>query len=247
MASEIVTAREKNVGFITFNRPHLHNAISLEMWHAIPEMIEKLRGEGVQVIVFTGEGDSFASGADLDELRKISNTQDADRLWSAISNCLETVWSCEIPTIAMVHGACIGGGCLLATSCDFRLASFVSSFAIPVAKLGLVLDDRTVGRIVAAGGSVFARTLLYAGATIGARRAHELGYLYSAVELNKLRFEVMELAQAIAGNVQDSVLASKRAINNAANLSALGTTVAHDRIVASYLTDEFKRRVKSSS
>lgn len=244
MSSDILVSRDGDKGFIAFNRPHLHNAVSLSMWRAVPKMIDSLQAEGARVIIFTGHGDSFASGADLEELRKIDNAESARELWHAILECLEAVWACELPTIAMVHGSCIGGGCLFATSCDFRLASLASSFAIPVARLGLLLDDRTIGRLVAAGGITFAKELLLGGATVGAMQAAALGYLHRAVELNKLRFEVMELADQIAGNVAGSLRACKRAINAAAGLPATNTTISDEAIIASYLTEDFRRRVR---
>jgi len=214
------------------------------MWRSVPKLIEELIGDGARVIVFSGQGDSFASGADLEELRKIDNADSARELWHAILECLEHVWSCAVPTIAMVHGSCIGGGCLLATSCDFRLASIASSFAIPVARLGLMLDDRTIGRLVAAGGIAFAKEVLLAGATVSATQAVSWGYLHRRVELNKLRFEVMELADQIANNVGSSVAACKRSINACAALPAVGATISDDAVVASYLTDDFRKRVR---
>ncbi len=244
MTSDILVSRDGQKGFIAFNRPQLHNAISLSMWLAVPKMIESLQAEGARVIVFSGHGDSFASGADLEELRKIDSEESARQLWHAILACLEAVWACEIPTIAMVHGSCIGGGCLFATSCDFRLASLASSFAVPVARLGLLLDDRTIARMVAAGGITFAKEMLLTGATVSAAQAKAMGYLHRAVELSKLRFEVMELADQITGNVPESLRACKRAINAAAGLPASSTTVSDQAIVASYLTEGFRRRVR---
>jgi enoyl-CoA hydratase/carnithine racemase len=241
--AEIVTSHDENVGFITINRPQLHNAISLEMWNAIPREIEKMVRYGSHAIIFTGEGDAFASGADLGELRGLASTADAKRLWDAISFCLESIWNCPAVTIAMVHGSCIGGGCLLAAACDFRLASIASFFAIPVARLGLMLDDRTVARLVNSGGPAFAREILLAGATMSAHRAEARGFIHRAVELNKLRFEATELAKVIAGNSQASVHAAKRSINHALSLPDVGSTITYDEIVAAYLSDEFKQRV----
>jgi enoyl-CoA hydratase/carnithine racemase len=245
LESTIITERREDAGFIAFNRPHLHNAISLQMWNSIPDAMEKLKQEGVRTIVFTGKGDSFASGADLEELRAIGNADDARKLWHAILRCLEFVWSFELPTIAMIHGSCIGGGCLLASACDFRLASHPSSFAIPVARFGLLLDDRTIGRIVAAGGTQFARAVLLAGATVSADRAQQHGFVHRVVDLGKLEFDVLELARSIASNDPASVRACKRSINESVGLLAPEATVSDETVVASYLTEEFKRRVKA--
>jgi len=243
LSSDITCSLNGQIGFITFNRPQVHNAISLEMWAAIPGVMDKLLESGARVIVFLGEGDSFASGADLDELKAIDGEDSARRIWHQILNCFEHIWSFRIPTIAMIHGSCIGGGCLLATACDFRIASKHSFFAVPVSRLGLMLDDRTIGRLVAAGGVPFAKELLLASMSMNAERAYSLGYLNQLVEVGQLNDAVGAFAEQISRNVGSAVEASKRSINIAAGLPERTSQITDEQIVASYLSEEFRKRV----
>jgi enoyl-CoA hydratase/carnithine racemase len=244
MDTEILSSIEQQTGFITLNRPNVHNAISTAMWREIPTRMQQLLGRGAHAIVFRGQGDSFASGADLEELRKIEGQNDAQDLWHAIRDCLEFVWSFTLPTVAMIHGSCIGGGCLLATSCDLRTAARSSTFAIPVAKLGLLLDDRTVARVVAAGGMPFAKELLFTGATIDAQRAFDLGYLNLIAAQADLEQETSALLQQMNNNVIGAIIAAKSAINHAAALPPHDSCTTDDQVVGSYLTPAFRSRVK---
>jgi enoyl-CoA hydratase/carnithine racemase len=243
--SDLLSSLEDRIGFITINRPALHNAISRQMWLAIPLLMEELKERGARVIIFSGQGEAFASGADLEELERIRNFDDADLVWSAIKKCLDFVASFELTTIAMIHGACIGGGCLLATACDLRYASITSKFAIPVARLGLILDDETVCRLVNLVGPAHAKALLLSGSTFSSDLAQQFGLVNRTVELSRLRFEVVEFAQMIASNVEDAVTELKRSVNRVA--APARTEIAereHEKIVASYLTPEFKERVQ---
>jgi enoyl-CoA hydratase/carnithine racemase len=178
-------------------------------------------------------------------LRQVADADSAASIWNAILTCLEHIWHFDLPTIAMVHGACIGGGCLLAAACDFRIASHSSSFAVPVAKLGLLLDDRTIARVVAAGGVPFARELLVAARAINAERAYSLGFLIDTVDDEGLSGATSQLAAAIARNVQAAVSSNKRSLNTAAMQAATTPTLANETIVQSYLSEEFRKRVQS--
>jgi enoyl-CoA hydratase/carnithine racemase len=214
------------------------------MWSSIPSLMEQLKSDGARVILFRGAGDSFASGADLDELRQIASEDDARRIWSAINSCLEQIWSFELPTIAVIHGSCIGGGCLLACACDFRIATHSASFAIPIAKLGIMIDDRTIARVVAAGGAPFAKQILLAADGIGAERAYELGFLLDCTDSDTgLEAIAQQIAKQIIRNVGTSVAATKQSINLACGLPALNTRITEQAILASYLAPEFKKRV----
>jgi enoyl-CoA hydratase len=247
MDTEILSSLEQGTGFITLNRPNVHNAISTGMWREIPKCMQELGENGATAIVFRGQGDSFASGADLEELRRIESHLDAQELWHAIRDCLEYVWSFTLPTVAMIHGACLGGGCLLATSCDLRTAAKSSTFAIPVAKLGLLLDDRTVARVVAAGGVTFAKELLFTASTIDAQRAFNLGYLNRIAAQADLEQETASLLQQMNKNVLTAITSAKHSINHAANLPACDSCTSDNQVVGSYLTPEFRTRLNAGS
>jgi enoyl-CoA hydratase/carnithine racemase len=245
MNEDVLSSIDEGIGYITLNRPNVHNAISTGMWREIPMRMEELLEEGASAIVFRGKGDSFASGADLEELRKIESEAEAQNVWHAIRDCLEFVWSFTLPTVAMIHGVCIGGGCLLAISCDLRIAARSSSFAVPVAKLGLLLDDRTVARIVAAAGVPFAKELLFTAASITAERAYQLGFLNRIAGQTDLERETSALIQQLDNNVIGAIIAAKSSVNFAANLPAIHSCTTDDQVVASYLTQIFRARLNS--
>lgn len=146
-ADELLLDVQDSVGRLILNRPNVHNAISRQMWEAMPAKLEALKQRGAKVVVVSGQGNSFAAGADFKELAQIKDYSHARENWYAIANCLNAVAQFSLPTIASIHGNCMGGGLLLALACDLRFASESASFALPVAKLGIVLDDENLSLI----------------------------------------------------------------------------------------------------
>jgi len=121
LTSGILSSLDHGVGHVVLNRPENHNAINKEMWAAIPPLLTALQKQGARSIIIHGEGDDFSSGANTSEAAQLKNYDDAKDLWHSIRNSLQAVYEFELPTIAMIHGACFGGGCLLATACDCAL------------------------------------------------------------------------------------------------------------------------------
>lgn len=244
LSSDVLSSRDGQLGFVTLNRPHMHNAISVEMWKAIPNRMSKLVAAGSSVIILRGEGESFASGADLEELRNINRAEDAEAIWHNIFACLEYVWSCEVPVVASIHGACIGGGCLLAAACDFRIATTSSKFAIPIARLGLLLDDRTIGRLVTSAGAPLAKELLITGEAIDAQRAYDCGFLNRLAAPDRLYESVSEFAGRIARNVVSTVRICKRSVNAFSGLLPTSEKISDEQVIQSYLSAEFRSRIR---
>jgi enoyl-CoA hydratase/carnithine racemase len=124
------------------------------------------------------------------------------------------VWArLPLPTIAVVHGACVGGGCGLALACDLRLAADDSFFAIPPAKLGLVYSLADTKRLVDLVGPSFAKEMLYTGRRVSAREAYDWGLVNHLLPAAELDSAARELALGIAGNAQSSVRGAKRIIS----------------------------------
>lgn len=241
--NELVWSVADAVGYLALNRPDFHNAISKQMWESLPEALTTLKAGGARVIVFSGSGSSFASGADIGELAKLETYAGAREHWYAIRDCLNFLSDFELPTIAMVNGPCLGGGCLLALACDLRYASDTATFGIPTAKLGIVLDDSNISRLIAAVGSLFAKELLFTGGTISGIRAGEIGLVNCVVPAGQLEETVRGVAQQIAGNAAISMMEAKRSVNRLLQPAPAGAQ--DDQIViGSYLAPEFRKRVK---
>lgn len=240
--SELIWSVSESSGSITLNRPDFHNAISRQMWRQLPDVLKSLKDEGAKVVVFTGAGSSFASGADVGELERLDSYAGAREQWHAIRDSLNFLWSFELPTIAMVNGPCLGGGCLLALACDLRYASESSSFGIPVARLGIVLDDANIARLLAAVGPSAGKELLFTGATISSARALEMGLVNAVADQDMLAETVNKVAGQIAANASISMREAKLSVNRAlCGLSA--TTQDEEIVIGSYLGPEFKERI----
>jgi enoyl-CoA hydratase/carnithine racemase len=235
------------IGRLTISREERRNAISTSMWSCIPEYLAELKEKGARVMVLTGSNSCFASGADIEDLKVIADLKGATKFWHAIRDCLQFIYTFPLPVIAMIDGPCIGGGCLLATACDFRIASSNSVFGIPVAKLGIVLDDASVLRLVHLIGPAQASLMLYTGNVVDAARAMQLGLINDVLPEDKLESGVKEICNSIASNAYGSIFESKRSIRRACTAGHEDMSdllPQHESVVlASYLTSDFKQRV----
>src|SRR2546425_9584523 len=134
---------------------------------------ERERDARVRVVVIRGAGTAFCSGRDLEEMSR--RQRDALEPEADVISVFQQIEASSRPTIAMVHGAAYAGGCELALHCDFRVAADVARFAMPLARLGLVVPfplGQKLGEII---GPAFTRQILLTGQPVDARRAHQMG------------------------------------------------------------------------
>ena len=225
---------DSGIGLITFNNPEKRNAMSIEMWQGLVEILDRFEADPeIRVVVLTGAGaKAFVSGADIgqfDSQRADSNAQrDYDRL---TSHGRARLAAFPRPTIARIRGYCLGGGLGLALQTDLRIAAEDSEFGIPAAKLGLAYSPAMVRQLVAQVGPAHARMLLYTGARIDAREAERIGLVNKVVPDEDLSDTVVDLARSIADNAPLSVRAAKLAVTAAnfpesVNEAALEAAVA---------------------
>jgi enoyl-CoA hydratase/carnithine racemase len=168
----------------------------------------------VKVLVVRGAGRrAFASGADISEFDQVRANAETARAYNehvaAAERALEGL---SKPTIAMVHGYCIGGGCGLALACDLRFADEQASFAITPAKLGLVYSLESTKRLVDVAGPAQAKWILMSGQRVSAQRAYQIGLADECVpgeDLHKLTYEFAEL---LCTRAQFSIRATKRIV-----------------------------------
>lgn len=238
---DITATLDGEIGWIVLNRPQFRNAISLQMWDSIPRALSSLKEAGARVVVFRGEGEAFASGADLTELSLLDSPEKALEHWMSIRLALNAVANFELPTIAMVVGPCMGGGCLLAAACDLRYCDSTARFSVPIAQLGIWLDGDNVARLVSLVGRSVATEMLFSANVIAASRAQDIGLVNGMVPVVQLDRVVTAMAENIIRNVPASITQSKRAI--AAICQQGRVEEDQESVVASYLSDEFRTRV----
>src|SRR5579864_8825392 len=140
ITSKMLAEKEGAVGRIIFNNPARHNAVSLDMWQAVEQIMDDFeKDDAVRVIVVTGAGGkAFVSGADISEFKEKRANEEAAAAYAKISEAARTKLHETLkPTIAMIRGYCIGGGLATALACDIRIAAGGSRFAWPPPNPGL--------------------------------------------------------------------------------------------------------------
>src|SRR5580704_4889820 len=137
---KILKTISDGVGVLTFNNPEKRNAMSLEMWEGVGQVLTEFRDDpAVRVVVLVGAGDkAFVSGADISQFEKTRHNAAASEEYSKKSAAQRALLAdYPKPTIACIHGCCLGGGMQVAMAADIRIAAEQSQFGIPAAKLGI--------------------------------------------------------------------------------------------------------------
>ena len=200
MSRDVLFEARDGVAAVTFNRPHQRNAIHYEMWREIARLMEECgKDASVRVAVFRGAGqEAFSAGADIAEFdRHRKDSTVARRYHRAVEGALDAVAALPKPTIALITGFCVGGGCELATATDIRVAAGNSRFGIPSAKLGLLVGYREMQRLAHLVGPGVAMDLLLTARLMDAEEALRVGLISRLVPLARIE----ETASALAGEV----------------------------------------------
>jgi enoyl-CoA hydratase len=228
------------IAWLIADNPARVNALTAAMWQSLPGHIATAVADtDVRVVVLRGAGDkAFSAGADISEF-ETARTGDASKAYDALNDAAFTALSsCSKPTIAMIHGFCLGGGLGLALCCDLRLADDASQFAIPAAKLGIGYNARWLRPILAAVSPARAKELLFTGRRFKAQEAEAMGLVSRIVAWTSLESETRALAADIAANAPLSVKAAKRVIDEIARHPEAPDMAELDRLVAACFASE---------
>jgi enoyl-CoA hydratase len=204
------------VARMVFSNQARRNALTVDMWRAIPKVLESFeQNPAVRVIVLSGAGDTaFAAGADISQFETERSTADAVQTYEALTkaafDCFKRLTK---PTIAQIRGYCIGGGLGVALACDLRIAADDARFAIPAARLGLGYEYTGVKKLADLVGPAFAKEIFFTGRQFDATEALAMGLVNRVVRAGDLQTMVATLAQSIAVNAPLSITAAKLAID----------------------------------
>ena len=207
---------EGSIGYMIFNNPPRHNALSLEMWSGIADIIEQFESNpDVRVVVMSGAGGkAFVSGADISEFSKVrDNAQQEQTYGQASARGSHALVSMSKPLLAKVTGYCIGGGLATALHADIRFATPDSTFGIPAAKLGLGYDYEGLAKLSRVCGPARARDILFSARFLNAEEAYEAGIVQFIVSRDEIDSEVRAYAERIGQNAPLTVSAAKAAVN----------------------------------
>ncbi|MGE3142847.1 MAG: enoyl-CoA hydratase [Hyphomonadaceae bacterium] len=207
------------IGWITFDHPARHNALSLGMMRDLCAALDAhAQNQTVRVVILRGAGEkAFISGADISEFGSArANAEAAAAYGESSARAWEALSRFEKPLIAMIAGYCIGGGLAVALKTDIRIATPDSQFAIPAARLGLAYTGQPVRDLVNAVGVSEAKAILFTAKRMGAEEALRLGLINEIVTRDVLEARVTALAESIAANAPLTVRAAKEAVNQIA-------------------------------
>ncbi len=209
---KMLSRKEGSVGYLIFNNPERHNAVSLEMWDAASEYLADFADDkAIRVVVLTGAGGkAFVSGADISKFESERSSKEAiDRYNIAVDKANAAVYEFPKPTIAMIRGYCIGGGVGLALCCDMRICSDHSKFGVPAAKLGLGYGFTGIKKLVDVVGPSFAKEIFYTARQFTAAEAQGMGLVNRVLPDAEVESYVKNYAETIGGNAPLTVDAVK--------------------------------------
>lgn len=208
---ELKLALDSRVATLTIDRPQRRNAMSFDMWSALPELMSQVVRSGARVLVVRGT-DHFSAGADISEFRTLrSGPEGARRYGDAVRIGERAIAELPVPTIASVSGFCIGGGCEIALACDMRIAAADARFGITPAKLGIVYSFTSTRQLVDAVGPAWAKQILFSGDLLDAATALRIGLVNEVHDDVDAR--VAGLAATIAGRARVSVAGAKQIVH----------------------------------
>ena len=203
MPEKIIGRITGGIAEIIFNNPAKLNATSLEMWIKVGELAQQYAVDpNVRVLVVSGAGGkAFVSGADISKFEsQRANAADNEVYAAKSAAAYEGIYNFPKPTIAKIHGYCIGGGMNLAACCDMRVATANSKFGVPAGKLGLGYGYTPINRLSHIVGISRAMQFLYTAQQIGAEEAYTIGLVNKVVAEGDLDSAVAGMAGAIADN-----------------------------------------------
>lgn len=207
-----LSRKENGVGWMTFNNPERYNALSVEMRHAVIDVLTDMRDDDdVRVVVMSGAGGkAFVSGADISQFEKQRATPEQQAEYSALTKRMdEAMTGLGKPLIAMIKGFCLGGGLGVALNADIRVASSDSRFGIPAARLSIGYPYPSIRKLMSLIGPAYAKEMLFSAKRFPADVALRMGLINDVVEADQLEDTVRELAQAIGANAPLTIQATK--------------------------------------
>lgn len=212
--NDLIVEWRDDICTLIFNRPQRRNALSTELLHQMTITLEELeKKEKTRVVVFRGAGEeSFSAGFDLgffqrrDAEEYVQARLDAE---SFLSKALAALSALRYPTIAMIHGFCMGAGFEIASRCDIRIADDRAKFSMPPAKLGMVYIPEGIWQFMHIVGTANAKEIFLHGGTFDAIRAREMGLLARVAPAADLSAVTYTFAEELASNAPLAVQGTK--------------------------------------
>ncbi len=210
------------VARLTLANPGKHNAIDIAMWRELRAVFERLQAlaarDAPRVVIVAGADGQFASGGDIAEFAgfRFDEARLHDFHEHVVAPALGAMQGCDIPLVAAIEGACIGGGLEIAACCDIRIAAASARFGAPIAKLGFPMAPGELQLLCRVAPAPLLREMLLEARLIGAERALQCGLVHAVVADDALARTAAERAEAIAALSPQAARINKRTLRQIA-------------------------------
>jgi len=247
MSGEILLAYSNDIAFVTLSNPGKLNALGLDSWKRLGEAMREVDADKtLRCVVIRGEGDkAFAAGADISEFETTRrNAKLAKKYGGVLEKTMDAIARCRHPTVAMIHGVCVGGGLEVISQCDLRICGASSRFGIPINKLGLVVGYGEMQGLIALVGRAVALEILLEGRVFGAEEAKDKGLVNRVVPDDRVEGESMAAARRIADGAPLVARWHKKFARRLAQ-ARTPTRAERDEAYACYDTEDFRIGVEA--
>ncbi|HEX2891978.1 enoyl-CoA hydratase-related protein [Vineibacter terrae] len=235
--------RDGAIAHVVINRPAKRNALTAQIWEALPATLRQLGEDpAIRLVVLRGAGTAaFSGGADIEEFPTVFGDAEATRRYNAaVREAQLAVEMLAKPTLAVVHGACVGGGCGLALACDLRFAAADARFGITPSKLGAAYSVPDTRRLVALVGPSRAKDILFSGRLLSAAEAAQWALVDRVFPPSALEAEAAAYAALLLANAHQSLVIAKATINAIAGLCPRPEAELDDLFEGSFQSRDFK-------
>jgi enoyl-CoA hydratase len=216
--SNVILEVKEGIGFITINRPLSLNSLNVKtLEDLLDTFILAKKDKNVKVIILTGKGKAFVSGADIEEMSRL-NPMEGRALMIKGHSVMNLIESMDKPVIAAINGFALGGGNELALSCDIRIASEKAKFGQPEVNLGIIPGFGGTQRLSRLVGKGMAKYLILTGEIISADEALRIGLVERVVPAEELMGNAIKVAQVMMSKAPFAVAVAKSTINNGISL-----------------------------
>jgi enoyl-CoA hydratase/carnithine racemase len=242
-AGAVHYSKADGVASVVFDRPEAHNAMTMAMYDQLSAACVAIAADSnLRVATFRGTGEAFAAGTDIREFLTYDSAEDGIAYEQRIDAVITAIETLPVPTIAVVEGAAMGGGLLIATACDLRIATPAARFGAPIAHtLGNCLSLANTARLVATLGPSRTKRLLLLADSMSADEALSCGYVVEVVQREGIEDAVNAMCRQLVSNAPITMQVAKESIRRLSTASPQGD----DLIRAAYGSSDFKAGVRA--
>ncbi|NDY93927.1 enoyl-CoA hydratase/isomerase family protein [Ideonella livida] len=210
-------ADHQGIARLTLSHPGKLNALNVRMWRELQALVAGLTAPGARpprALIVCGEGGTFVAGGDIEEFPQFRFNADTLAAFheEVVAPALQALLDCDVPLVAQIDGACVGGGLEIAACCDLRICGASSRFGVPIAKLGFPMAPLEVEIVARVIGETCLRELLLEARVLDAQEARARGLVTRIVPDAQVAAEALATAERIAALSPQAMRLNKRAL-----------------------------------